>query len=115
MLESFGLYGCGIVYNDVFDASIDAEERPERAIPSGRISGLEASAMGIVLFLIAGFAALQVNTLALILTVAISLCTLIYNAWAKHSAVAGTLFMGLCRGGNFLMCASVLQSGLDHF
>ncbi|HLR89478.1 MAG TPA: UbiA-like protein EboC [Balneolaceae bacterium] len=114
LLATFGLYGGGIVFNDVFDASIDAEERPERAIPSGRISGLEASAMGIVLFLIAGFAALQVNTLALILTVAIALCTLIYNAWAKHSAVAGPLFMGLCRGGNFLLGGSLLPSGLAH-
>src|SRR5690625_6499540 len=35
LLATFGLYGGGIVFNDVFDASIDAEERPERAIPSG--------------------------------------------------------------------------------
>src|SRR5690625_7929872 len=46
LLATFGLYGGGIVFNDVFDASIDAEERPERAIPSGRISGLEASEIG---------------------------------------------------------------------
>lgn len=112
LLATFGLYGGGIVFNDVFDASIDAEERPERAIPSGRISGLEASLMGIVLFLIAFFAAFQVNTLAFILSVVIAICTLIYNGWAKHSAVAGPLFMGLCRGGNFLLGGSLLPAGL---
>ena len=32
------LYLSGMVLNDVFDAEIDADERPERPIPSGRVS-----------------------------------------------------------------------------
>src|SRR5690625_515944 len=70
--------------------------------------------MGIFPLLNSSFGRVEVNTLALILTVAIALCTLIYNAWAKHSAVAGPLFMGLCRGGNFLLGGSLLPSGLAH-
>src|SRR5699024_7457278 len=38
LLSTFGLYGGGVVLNDVFDADLDATERPERAIPSGRVS-----------------------------------------------------------------------------
>ncbi|OYZ46911.1 MAG: polyprenyltransferase, partial [Sphingobacteriales bacterium 24-40-4] len=37
-LSTIGLYGGGIVFNDVFDAELDKIERPERAIPSGAVS-----------------------------------------------------------------------------
>lgn len=36
LLATTGLYGGGIVFNDVFDADLDAKERPNRAIPSGQ-------------------------------------------------------------------------------
>ena len=35
---SAGLYLSGMVFNDYFDRLIDAEERPNRPIPSGAIS-----------------------------------------------------------------------------
>ena len=38
LLASAGLYLGGMVLNDVFDAQLDAVERPERPIPSGDIS-----------------------------------------------------------------------------
>src|SRR5262245_15685966 len=47
------LYAGGIVLNDYFDRDLDRVERPERPIPSGRISGRSAAALGAVL-LIAG-------------------------------------------------------------
>ena len=34
ILATTGLYGGGVVFNDVFDAELDAVERPERALPS---------------------------------------------------------------------------------
>ena len=34
--STIGLYLGGMVLNDVFDAKLDAVERPERPIPSGR-------------------------------------------------------------------------------
>src|SRR5687767_9745488 len=50
-LSTIGLYGGGIVFNDVFDAELDKKERPERAIPSGLVSKSEATAFGIFLLL----------------------------------------------------------------
>ena len=38
VLASVGLYGGGVVFNDVFDADLDKIERHERPIPSGLIS-----------------------------------------------------------------------------
>lgn len=37
-LVSGCLYSGGIVFNDYFDYEIDKKERPERVLPSGRIS-----------------------------------------------------------------------------
>src|SRR5699024_10366604 len=48
-----------------------------------------------------------VNNWAGILAVTISATALLYDWWAKHSAVWGPLFMGLCRGGNLLLGAAV--------
>src|ERR1700754_5168583 len=50
------LYGGGIVFNDVFDADLDKIERPERAIPSGKVSLQQASIFGSV-FLLTGIIA----------------------------------------------------------
>ena len=108
LLSTFGLYGGGIVMNDVFDAELDAKERPERAIPSGRISKMGASLLGVLLYAIGVLAALQVNLIALLISIAIVICTLIYDSKAKHSVVWGPLFMGICRGGNLLLGCSII-------
>ncbi len=47
----------GVVFNDVFDAKLDAVERLERPIPSGRASLQRATILGIVLLLIGVIAA----------------------------------------------------------
>src|SRR5690606_38318584 len=49
MISTLGLYGGGVVFNDVFDAAIDAIERPERFIPSGKVTKVSASLLGISL------------------------------------------------------------------
>ena len=51
IISTIGLYGGGVVFNDVFDAELDKIERPERPIPKGIISIKEASFLGIILLL----------------------------------------------------------------
>lgn len=108
LIATFGLYGGGVVFNDVFDAELDAKERPERAIPSGRISKKGATLLGILLHAVGVLAAFQVNLTAGIISVTIVICTLIYDSKAKHSVFWGPLFMGLCRGGNLLLGCSII-------
>ena len=43
------LYAGGIVLNDVFDRRLDAVERPERPIPSGRVPARRAAWFGAAL------------------------------------------------------------------
>src|SRR5699024_5582007 len=107
LLSTFGLYGGGVVFNDLFDADIDATERPERAIPRGRAYRKGALLTGVGLLLLGIVTAFQVNSLAGILALSISATALLYDWWAKHSAVWGPLLMGLCRGGNLLLGGAV--------
>lgn len=112
--STFGLYGGGIVFNDVFDADLDKKERPERAIPSGRVSRLYASILGALLFCIGIISAFLVNTPAGLLAIGITLGALIYDSYAKHHLVFGPLVMGSCRGGNLLLGAALIPASLSY-
>lgn len=112
LLSTFGLYGGGITFNDVFDAELDAIERPERAIPSGRITRSGASLFGSVLLILGISFAFLVNITAGLISIGITACALIYNVKAKHSDFFGPLCMGSCRGGNLLLGCSIIPSVL---
>ncbi|GAA4403693.1 UbiA family prenyltransferase [Nibrella viscosa] len=107
-LSTIGLYGGGVVLNDVFDAELDAVERPERPIPSGVVSKETATGWGILLLLMGIGAAFLVNTPAGILAIAIAVAAVVYDKYGKHHALLGPLNMGLCRGLNLLLGVSVL-------
>ncbi|MEH2114778.1 MAG: UbiA-like protein EboC [Nostoc sp.] len=108
LLATTGLYGGGIVFNDVFDAKLDAKERPNRAIPSGRVSRQNATFLGSILFAIGIIAAFQVSLLSAAIATFITLSCLLYNSLAKHHPFFGPLNMGLCRGSNLLLGVSVV-------
>ena len=109
-LSTIGLYGGGVVFNDVFDARLDAVERPERPIPSGLISLREAATLGSVLLVIGIGAAFVVHPLSGLLAVLIAASALIYDKWGKHHSFLGPLNMGLCRGLNLLLGISILPT-----
>ena len=108
LLSTFGLYGGGVVFNDFFDAELDAEERPERPIPSGRATKTGVGILGTLLFLVGMLAAFQVNAYSVVLAILITAGALLYDSWAKHSSLWGPLFMGLCRGWNLLLGCSLV-------
>ncbi len=108
LLATTGLYGGGIVFNDVFDAELDAKERPNRAIPSGRVSCQNATLLGSILFAIGIIAAFQVSLLSAAIAIFITLSCLLYNSLAKHHPFFGPLNMGLCRGSNLLLGVSAV-------
>jgi 4-hydroxybenzoate polyprenyltransferase len=107
LTASSGLYLGGMVLNDFFDAELDAKERPERPIPSGRISRKAAGVLGFCLLgggiVSAAVASLQSLWTALLIVV----CVLSYNARFK-ATVAGPFFMAACRLLNLLLGASML-------
>ncbi|WP_045052696.1 UbiA-like protein EboC [Aliterella atlantica] len=103
LLATTGLYGGGVVFNDVFDAELDAQERPERPIPTGRASIRGATILGSSLLIVGVVAAAQVSLFSALIAASIALAALVYDAWNKHHPILGPLNMGCCRGGNLLL------------
>jgi 4-hydroxybenzoate polyprenyltransferase len=107
LIATTGLYGGGIVLNDVFDAHLDAIERPERPLPRGQISRRAAALLGAALLVIGLVAAWTCTFLAGMIALAIALSVLVYDSLGKRSALFGPFNMGLCRGLNLLLGMSL--------
>ncbi|WP_353815832.1 SCO3242 family prenyltransferase [Agromyces sp. SYSU T00266] len=104
-IASVLLYWGGMALNDAADAELDRVERPERPIPSGRVSrrAAVATAGGLT---IAGIAVAGLTGGRSSLAVALPLVGAIwaYDLAAKRS-VLGPLVMGACRGLDVLLGA----------
>lgn len=101
------LYAGGVVSNDVADAEVDARERPDRPIPSGRVSRTAAAnisaaclLLGVAVGACSGWASACVALL-------LALCTVSYNFVTKGSKL-GPMNMGACRALNFALGAAAL-------
>jgi 4-hydroxybenzoate polyprenyltransferase len=113
-LATIGLYGGGVVFNDVMDAELDKKERPERPIPSGVISLTQAIVLGSYLLLVGVLAAFTVGRITGFFALGIALTALIYDKWGKHRPW-GPINMGLCRGLNLLMGISIVVPALTKY
>ncbi len=109
---SVALYAGGIVFNDVFDADLDAVERPERPIPSGQVSRSSAAVYGAAWLLVGVGLAGAVGPVSAALAAAIAGSALLYDRFAKHHLVLGPLVMGACRGLNLLLGVSLVPEAL---
>lgn len=114
-ISTIGLYGGGIVFNDVFDAELDKIERPERAIPSGAVKLNEAIVLGTFLLLSGIAAAFTIAVLSGIIAILIAFFALLYNKYSKHHSFLGPLNMGLCRGLNLLLGVSIIAAALNEW
>lgn len=112
LLASCCIYTGGLVLNDVFDLETDRQERPERPLPSGRISLPRARRLGIA-WLVAGWLCGALGTLllpaddgyplsALAVVTVLVVAVVAYDAGVKQTPL-GPLLMGSCRGLNVLL------------
>jgi 4-hydroxybenzoate polyprenyltransferase len=115
VLATMGLYGGGVVFNDVFDTDLDRIERPERPIPSGAASRTSATLLGTLLLSGGIAAAFQVSMLSGAIAVAIAIMSLVYDALGKHHPILGPINMGLCRGLNLLLGISAVPTAVGVF
>ncbi len=104
-LASACLYAGGMALNDYADRDIDASERPERPIPSGRVSPRRALAVasgltgaGLALAAIGG------GRKAFAVAVPLAACVWVYDTLAKDHPT-GPAVMAACRGLDVLMGA----------
>ena len=97
-------YVGGMYLNDAFDAGIDAAERPERPIPSGRVrrstvftAGFGMLGLGIALLTWIGFAFQGGTGLAPVLSgAALAGAIVVYDMFHKKNPLS-PLIMGVCR------------------
>ena len=111
LASSTSLYAAGVVLNDVADAEVDARGRPERPIPSGRVSLRAARRLGWSLLLFGAALAVAAAVVAGVLRpavvgVVLAGCVVLYDGYLKRTP-AGPIGMGACRMLNVLMGMSV--------
>ncbi|MEM9259407.1 MAG: UbiA-like protein EboC [Bacteroidota bacterium] len=115
LLSTVGLYGGGVVFNDVFDVALDREDRPERPLPSGQISLATAILGGGLLLWMGIVAAGFVSGVSALIALVVALLALGYDKYGKHHQVFGPLMMGGCRGGNLLLGMSIVVPTLTEY
>ena len=99
-------YVGGMFLNDAFDREIDRRERPERPIPSGRITAVEVFLV-VGALLAAGLAGAALvatpgaRSGAAISGLILGALVVLYDAWHKGNALA-PFFMGLCRAAVYV-------------
>jgi 4-hydroxybenzoate polyprenyltransferase len=106
------LYAAGMAGNDIVDREEDRRSRPDRPLPSRRVSLRAArvlvgflAAAGVALAALAG---LRSGIVALLLVGAIVL----YNTGGKRFGLAGPLCMALCRALSVLMGAALASEAI---
>jgi 4-hydroxybenzoate polyprenyltransferase len=114
-------YVGGMFLNDLYDAEIDARERPERPIPAGEVDAAVVGRWGYGL-LGAGLVVVAVHGLALgsvpawpALLAGVATCGVIvvYDRWHKGNPAAPVI-MGLCRVGVYVTAALAVAPGLSN-
>jgi len=90
----FFLCAYSMSVNDIYDKEVDRVNRPDRPIPSGRISVGQASALSLAM-LVAGLACsfLSFTPLAIVTALAYAFLSWLYNARAKRTGFPGNLIV----------------------
>ena len=105
------LYCSGLILNDLRDFAEDRIWRPERPLPSGRISRERAAAVMAILFAVGLFAAAAVGLRPLLVALVLAVGVVAYNSGLKSVPAVGALVMGLCRALNVLLGAAAVPYG----
>ena len=100
--------GAGNAINDYFDHKIDAINKPERPIPSGRISLNSAAIYATSLFIIATIMALAIGIIPGIIVILSAVLMFLYAYRLKKSCLVGNLSIAFLTGLCFVFAGVVL-------
>ena len=113
-------YAFGVVMNDVMDYQEDCRNRPERPLPSGKISRDRATifcaqlwGLSVVLLVICTKLKCLFFYDVLFVLLGLWLTIILYNFWLKRYRLVGSIAMGLCRGLNFLLGVTATGYGVS--
>ncbi len=105
ILISTCLYAAGVIFNDVADRQTDRRERPNRPIPSGKITPRNAIILGSLLVLISITVSYFISTATFTLVLVLIAIIFLYDFVLKNS-LFGPAAMGSTRALNILLGAS---------
>ncbi|OVE76158.1 hypothetical protein BVX97_01850 [bacterium E08(2017)] len=108
LVSALLLYVAGLILNDCADAKEDGRDRPERPIPSGKVSRCAALWAGMVLGMAGMTVAKFAGDTAFSTAVLLALLIVIYNFVARRVRLLGAIVMGMCRGCSLLLGASAI-------
>jgi geranylgeranylglycerol-phosphate geranylgeranyltransferase len=100
----------GNVVNDYFDFAIDLVNKPERAIPSGRITRQAALLYALALSLFGVATSLFINPACFVLAALNATLLILYSWKLKRSALLGNLLIGYLTGSVFLFGGAAVSA-----
>jgi geranylgeranylglycerol-phosphate geranylgeranyltransferase len=101
------------VINDLCDIDIDKINRPQRVLPSGKLSTSSALAVTIFLFVCGNFFSIFINLAAVTVAAATSILVIVYSRWLKRQPVTGNLAVSAATALAFIYGALAAQIGLS--
>ncbi len=106
------LYVGGMALNDLVDLEVDRRDRPDRPLPSGRIS--KRGAWAFIVITLGGGAGIiaSYGVVPLVFAAALIVCIVGYNL-LHRSAPASVVLMGMCRGLVYWVAAASVAWPLD--
>ena len=99
----FFLSGSALVTNDYFDLEVDRINAPQRPLPAGLLSRVEAMALGLIAALAGLAAARALNPLALWFSLVVWLMGFLYNWKLKAAGLWGNLVVGASVAATFVL------------
>jgi geranylgeranylglycerol-phosphate geranylgeranyltransferase len=106
-LAVFLVTGAGNAVNDYFDREIDAINRPDRPVPSGRVTSKQALMWSLILFAAGCTLAGLVNWLCLVISTANSVLLYFYARNLKTTLLMGNICVAYLTGSTFLFGGAV--------
>lgn len=103
MISASMIAGAGYVINDFFDLPIDSVNKPERVLPSGKISPKTAYIFSLMLFILGiTFSFLTQNIFCVFFAVFNSLLLFLYARFFKMSFLTGNFLVAFAAGSTFI-------------
>jgi geranylgeranylglycerol-phosphate geranylgeranyltransferase len=106
-LGVFLITGAGNAVNDYFDKEIDAVNRPDRPVPSGRVTPKMALIWSLALFSIGCVLANLINRQCLLIAAANSVLLFFYARRLKGAPLIGNISVAYLTGSTFLFGGAV--------
>jgi hypothetical protein len=111
IFSSACLYAAGVIFNDIADRQVDRKERPNRPIPSGKVTQRSAIILALLLMAISITVSYLISAVTFIVGFILVATIMLYDFVLKNSLFGPTV-MGATRVLNILLGASPNLSNL---